>query len=230
MIILRTVGLGKTYAEGTPLEVQALKACDLEIEEGLFYAVIGRSGSGKSTLMHLLGALDRPSFGKLYIEDEDVFALKDKDLARLRRRRIGFVFQAYNLLTEHTVRENILMPLSLDGRDEDKEHFERVVKGLDIEEKLNAYPNELSGGQQQRVAIARALLAKPAIILADEPTGNLDPKTGDEVLEVLKKSAAQFGQTVILVTHDMEIAAKADRIVTLEDGWIHSIKEAADGR
>lgn len=230
MIILRTVGLGKTYAEGTPLEVQALKACDLEIEEGLFYAVIGRSGSGKSTLMHLLGALDRPSFGKLYIEDEDVFALKDKDLARLRRRRIGFVFQAYNLLTEHTVRENILMPLSLDGRDEDKEHFERVVKGLDIEEKLNAYPNELSGGQQQRVAIARALLAKPAIILADEPTGNLDPKTGDEVLEVLKKSAAQFGQTVILVTHDMEIAAKADRIVTLEDGRIHSIKEAADGR
>ena len=230
MLILRTVGLGKTYAEGTPLEVQALKACDLEIEEGLFYAVIGRSGSGKSTLMHLLGALDRPSFGKLYIEDEDVFALKDKDLARLRRRRIGFVFQAYNLLTEHTVRENILMPLSLDGRDEDKEHFERVVKGLDIEEKLNAYPNELSGGQQQRVAIARALLAKPAIILADEPTGNLDPKTGDEVLEVLKKSAAQFGQTVILVTHDMEIAAKADRIVTLEDGWIHSIKEAADGR
>ena len=230
MLILRTVGLGKTYAEGTPLEVQALKACDLEIEEGLFYAVIGRSGSGKSTLMHLLGALDRPSFGKLYIEDEDVFALKDKDLARLRRRRIGFVFQAYNLLTEHTVRENILMPLSLDGRDEDKEHFERVVKGLDIEEKLNAYPNELSGGQQQRVAIARALLAKPAIILADEPTGNLDPKTGDEVLEVLKKSAAQFGQTVILVTHDMEIAAKADRIVTLEDGRIHSIKEAADGR
>ncbi len=226
MIILRTVGLGKTYAEGTPLEVQALKACDLEIEEGLFYAVIGRSGSGKSTLMHLLGALDRPSFGKLYIEDEDVFALKDKDLARLRRRRIGFVFQAYNLLTEHTVRENILMPLSLDGRDEDKEHFERVVKGLDIEEKLNAYPNELSGGQQQRVAIARALLAKPAIILADEPTGNLDPKTGDEVLEVLKKSAAQFGQTVILVTHDMEIAAKADRIVTLEDGRIHSIKES----
>ncbi len=226
MIILRTVGLGKTYAEGTPLEVQALKACDLEIEEGLFYAVIGRSGSGKSTLMHLLGALDRPSFGKLYIEDEDVFALKDKDLARLRRRRIGFVFQAYNLLTEHTVRENILMPLSLDGRDEDKEHFERVVKGLDIEEKLNAYPNELSGGQQQRVAIARALLAKPAIILADEPTGNLDPKTGDEVLEVLKKSAALFGQTVILVTHDMEIAAKADRIVTLEDGRIHSIKES----
>lgn len=226
MIILRTVGLGKTYAEGTPLEVQALKACDLEIEEGLFYAVIGRSGSGKSTLMHLLGALDRPSFGKLYIEDEDVFALKDKDLARLRRRRIGFVFQAYNLLTEHTVRENILMPLSLDGRDEDKEHFERVVKGLDIEEKLNAYPNELSGGQQQRVAIARALLAKPAIVLADEPTGNLDPKTGDEVLEVLKKSAAQFGQTVILVTHDMEIAAKADRIVTLEDGRIHSIKES----
>ena len=226
MIILRSVGLGKTYAEGTPLEVQALKACDLEIEEGLFYAVIGRSGSGKSTLMHLLGALDRPSFGKLYIEDEDVFALKDKDLARLRRRRIGFVFQAYNLLTEHTVRENILMPLSLDGRDEDKEHFERVVKGLDIEEKLNAYPNELSGGQQQRVAIARALLAKPAIILADEPTGNLDPKTGDEVLEVLKKSAAQFGQTVILVTHDMEIAAKADRIVTLEDGRIHSIKES----
>ena len=212
------------------MEVQALKACDLEIEEGLFYAVIGRSGSGKSTLMHLLGALDRPSFGKLYIEDEDVFALKDKDLARLRRRRIGFVFQAYNLLTEHTVRENILMPLSLDGRDEDKEHFERVVKGLDIEEKLNAYPNELSGGQQQRVAIARALLAKPAIVLADEPTGNLDPKTGDEVLEVLKKSAAQFGQTVILVTHDMEIAAKADRIVTLEDGRIHSIKEAADGR
>lgn len=226
MIILRTVGLGKTYAEGTPLEVQALKACDLEIEEGLFYAVIGRSGSGKSTLMHLLGALDRPSFGKLYIEDEDVFALKDKDLARLRRRRIGFVFQAYNLLTEHTVRENILMPLSLDGRDEDKEHFERVVKGLDIEEKLNAYPNELSGGQQQRVAIARALLAKPAIVLADEPTGNLDPKTGDEVLEVLKKSAALFGQTVILVTHDMEIAAKADRIVTLEDGRIHSIKES----
>lgn len=224
-IVLRAEGIGKTYAKGTSLETQALKPSNLEIEEGVFYAVIGRSGSGKSTLLHILGGLDRPTEGKLFIENEEVFALKDKELAKLRRRRIGFVFQAYNLLSEHTAEENILMPIHLDGREVDKEYYNRVIEALSITNKLKNYPDELSGGEQQRVAIARALVSRPAILLADEPTGNLDPSTGDEVLRLLKSISHAFNQTVILVTHDMEIAAMADRIIKLNEGRIEGIKD-----
>lgn len=224
-IVLRAEGIGKTYAKGTSLETQALKPSNLEIEEGVFYAVIGRSGSGKSTLLHILGGLDRPTEGKLFIENEDVFGLKDKELAKLRRRRIGFVFQAYNLLSEHTAEENMLMPIHLDGREVDTEYYNRVIEALSITNKLKNYPDELSGGEQQRVAIARALVSRPAILLADEPTGNLDPSTGDEVLRLLKSISHAFNQTVILVTHDMEIAAMADRIIKLNEGRIEGIKD-----
>ena len=224
-IVLRAEGIGKTYAKGTSLETQALKPSNLEIEEGVFYAIIGRSGSGKSTLLHMLGGLDRPTEGKLFIENEDVFELKDKELAKLRRRRIGFVFQAYNLLSEHTAEENILMPIHLDGREVDTEYYNRVIEALSITNKLKNYPDELSGGEQQRVAIARALVSRPAILLADEPTGNLDPSTGDEVLRLLKSISHAFNQTVILVTHDMEIAAMADRIIKLNEGRIEDVKD-----
>ena len=224
-IVLRAEGIGKTYAKGTSLETQALKPSNLEIEEGVFYAIIGRSGSGKSTLLHILGGLDRPTEGKLFIENEDVFELKDKELAKLRRRRIGFVFQAYNLLSEHTAEENILIPIHLDGREVDTEYYNRVIEALSITNKLKNYPDELSGGEQQRVAIARALVSRPAILLADEPTGNLDPSTGDEVLRLLKSISHAFNQTVILVTHDMEIAAMADRIIKLNEGRIEDVKD-----
>ena len=224
-IILKADKIAKTYAGGTSLEAKALKPSDLDIEEGVFYAIIGRSGSGKSTLLHILGGLDRPTEGKLYLEGQSVFELKDKELAALRRRRIGFVFQAYNLLGEHTALENILMPVHLDGRKVDEEHFNEVIDALDIRGKLNNYPDELSGGEQQRVAIARALISKPAIVLADEPTGNLDPKTGDEVLKLLKAIAHKFNQTVILVTHDMEIARMADKVIRLGYGHIENITD-----
>ncbi len=224
MDILRTEGLYKTYNEGSKNEVHALKPLDISIEEGVFYAIIGRSGSGKSTLLQILGGLDRPSGGKLYIEDKSIFDLSNNELCRLRRQRIGFVFQAYNLLEEHTVKENILMPLHLDGRDIEPEFLEELVEALEISDKLNRYPDQLSGGEQQRVAIARALASKPAILLADEPTGNLDPKTGDQVLRHLKALAARFHQTILLVTHDMEIAAMADRVIRLHNGEIVETK------
>ena len=225
MDILRTEGLYKTYNEGSKNEVHALKPLDISIEEGVFYAIIGRSGSGKSTLLQILGGLDRPSGGKLYIEDKSIFDLSNNELCRLRRQRIGFVFQAYNLLEEHTVKENILMPLHLDGRDIEPEFLKELVEALEISDKLDRYPDQLSGGEQQRVAIARALASKPAILLADEPTGNLDPKTGDQVLRHLKELAARFKQTILLVTHDMEIAAMADRVIRLHNGEVVENKE-----
>ena len=225
MEILRTEGLYKTYNEGTDLEVRALKPLDLSIEKGVFYAIIGRSGSGKSTLLQILGGLDRPTGGKLFIEDADVFGLSNSALCKLRRRRIGFVFQAYNLLDEHTVKENILMPLHLDGREADPAFLRELVDALEITDKLDRYPDQLSGGEQQRVAIARALITQPAILLADEPTGNLDPRTGDQVLRHLKALAARFGQTILLVTHDMEIAANADRTIRLDSGEVIAVED-----
>ncbi|MBR2639520.1 MAG: ABC transporter ATP-binding protein [Oscillospiraceae bacterium] len=225
MDILRTEGLYKTYNEGSENEVHALKPLDISIEEGVFYAIIGRSGSGKSTLLQILGGLDRPSGGKLFIEDKSIFDLSNNELCRLRRQRIGFVFQAYNLLEEHTVKENILMPLHLDGRDIEPEFLNELVEALEISDKLDRYPDQLSGGEQQRVAIARALASKPAILLADEPTGNLDPKTGDQVLRHLKALAARFHQTILLVTHDMEIAGMADRVIRLHNGEVIETKD-----
>ena len=222
MVILRTEGLYKTYNEGSANEVRALKPLDLRVEKGVFYAIIGRSGSGKSTLLQILGALDKPSGGKLFLEEQSVYDLSNGELCRLRRRRIGFVFQAYNLLDEHTVKENILMPLHLDGREAEPALLRELTQALEIESKLDRYPDQLSGGEQQRVAIARALITKPAILLADEPTGNLDPKTGDQVLKLLKELAARFGQTILLVTHDMEIAAMADKIIRLDNGCLVS--------
>jgi putative ABC transport system ATP-binding protein len=225
MIILKAEKIEKTYGK-SELMVEALKCADLEIEQGLFYAIIGRSGSGKSTLLHILGGLDKPTSGKVYLEGENIFNLSDHDIAILRRRRIGFIFQAFNLLSEHTVRENILMPMHLDGKDPDPEHFEQVINELGLKDRLAFFPDELSGGERQRVAIARAMLPKPAIILADEPTGNLDPKTGDEVLALMKYSAHKFNQTFILVTHDMEIARTADKIIKIDNGNIISVSDS----
>nr|WP_300005171.1 ABC transporter ATP-binding protein [Tissierella sp.] len=223
-IILEAVDIEKTYGKGK-LKVEALKKSNLKLEEGVFYAIIGKSGSGKSTLLHILGGLDKPTNGKLFLEEESVFDLKDSELALLRRRRIGFIFQSFNLLDEHTVLENILMPIHLDGRGVDQEHLDEVISTLGIKDKINFYPDELSGGERQRVAIGRALISKPAIILADEPTGNLDENTGIEVLKLIKDLAKKFNQTIILVTHDLEIAKTADTIITLSDGDIISIEE-----
>ena len=222
MSLLKLEDIGKIYGKGN-LKVEALKSINLELEEGYFYSIVGKSGSGKSTLLHILGALDKPTSGKLYLEGADVFGKSDKEIAILRRRRIGFVFQSYNLLPEHTVRENIVMPVHLDGKSVDEEYFNRIISSLEIEDKLSYYPNELSGGQVQRVAIARALISKPAIILADEPTGNLDEETGKEVLKLLKESSKQFNQTLILVTHDLDLAKQADKIIEIKDGHIMPI-------
>src|SRR5690625_1193544 len=221
-IILKAKEIKKTYGQGQ-LKVEALKPLNLEIEKGFLYAIIGKSGSGKSTLLHILGCLDKPTSGKVYLEGRNVFELKDEELARLRRRRIGFVFQSFNLLEEHTVKENILMPIQLDRGQVDQEYFNRLVKTLAIDDKLNFYPGELSGGQRQRVAIARALISKPAIVLADEPTGNLDEATSKEVMCLIKELAKKFNQTIIIVTHDLEIAEEADKVISLVDGQISSV-------
>ena len=199
-----------------------MNGVDLSIEKGLFYAIIGRSGSGKSTLLHVLSGLDRPTSGKVLIDGVDMFSFSDEKMAIFRRRSMGFVFQQFNLLDEYSVLNNICMPLRLDGRKPDETFLAEVIKMLGIEEKLKKYPYELSGGEQQRVAIARSILAKPHIIFADEPTGNLDKKAGEDTLNLLSSCAARFGQTLIIVTHDLEIAKKADRIIKIEDGKIVS--------
>lgn len=224
MSLLKLENISKTYITGE-LVVEALKSVNLEIEQGYFYAIIGKSGSGKSTLLHILGALDRPTDGRLSLEGENVFEKNDEEITILRRRRIGFVFQSYNLLPEHTVLENILMPAHLDGKKPVMERLKEIISSLEIEDKLAYYPDELSGGQRQRVAIARSLITNPAIILADEPTGNLDENTGQEVIDLLKQSAKRFNQTIILVTHDMNIARQADHIIQIADGQIVSYQE-----
>lgn len=222
--VLELKNAEKTYNPGTNLECRALLPTSLTFEQGHFYAIVGKSGSGKSTLLHILGGLDRPTGGEVFMEGRDISRLKDRELALLRRRRIGFVFQAYNLLEEHTARENICLPLNLDGKDPEPELFREITEGLGLENLLDKYPDELSGGEQQRVAIARALMIRPAIILGDEPTGNLDPATGQEVLGLLRELAARFRQTVILVTHDMDIAKQADIVISLGSGTVQKIE------
>ena len=219
MTVLQTAGLRKIYGAGDT-EVRALDGVDLTVEGGEFVAVVGTSGSGKSTLLHMLGGLDRPTGGKVYVDGNDIFALKDDELTIFRRRRIGFVFQAYNLVPVLSVYENIVLPIELDGGTVDQPYVDEIVRTLGLERKLANLPNQLSGGQQQRVAIARALATKPAIILADEPTGNLDSRTSQDVLALLKVTGEKFGQTIVMITHNEEIAQLAHRIVRIEDGRI----------
>ena len=219
MKILQTEGLKKYYGQGESL-VKALDGVSLAVEQGEFVAIVGTSGSGKSTLLHMLGGLDRPTQGTVAIEGKNIFELKDEALTIFRRRKIGFVFQNYNLVPVLNVYENILLPIQLDGNTPDMEYINTIVDTLGLKEKLENLPNNLSGWQQQRVAIARALASKPAIILADEPTGNLDSKTSRDVLGLLKITSRKFSQTMVMITHNEEIAQLADRIVRIEDGRI----------
>lgn len=221
MEILQAFDLKKTYGKGES-EVRALDGVTLSVNQGEFVAVVGTSGSGKSTLLHLLGGLDRPTEGKVVIEGKDIFSLKEEALTIFRRRKIGFVFQAYNLVPTLNVYENIVLPIELDGGKIDKEYIGQIIHVLGIDDKIESFPNQLSGGQQQRVAIARAMAAVPAIILADEPTGNLDSKTSQDVLGLLKVTSQRFSQTIVMITHNEEIAQMADRIIRIEDGKILS--------
>ncbi len=219
MVILETIDLRKTYGKGETA-VNALNGINLKIENGEFAAIVGSSGSGKSTLLHMLGGLDRPTSGKVFVDGKDIFSLDDEELTVFRRRKTGFVFQSYNLVPVLSVYENIVLPIQLDGGRVDKKYMDEVIDTLGLGSKLNSFPNQLSGGQQQRVAIARALGAKPAIILADEPTGNLDSRTSQDVLGLLKISGERFSQTIVMITHNEEIAQTADRIIRIEDGRV----------
>lgn len=219
MVILETKNLEKTYGSGDTL-VKALDRVNLQVESGEFVAIVGTSGSGKSTLLHMLGGLDRPTAGEVFVDGKSIFSLGDEELTIFRRRKIGFVFQQYNLIPTMNVYENIVLPLGLDGNRPDEAYIDKIVRTLGLENKLQNLSNHLSGGQQQRVAIARALAGKPSIILADEPTGNLDSRTSQDVLGLLKVTSEQFKQTIVMITHDEEIAQMADRIVRIEDGRI----------
>ena len=219
MAILRAEGLKKTYGKGES-RVNALRGVNLEVNKGEFVAIVGTSGSGKSTLLHMLGGLDRPTEGKVFIDDKDIFKLKDEALTVLRRRKIGFVFQSFNLVPVLNVMENILLPLELDGAKINKEYIDSIVSTLGLNEQIHKLPTQLSGGQQQRVAIARALAGRPSVILADEPTGNLDSKTSQDVMSLFRVTADRFNQTIVMITHNTEIAQTADRIIRIEDGLI----------
>ena len=221
MSILETKDLRKIYGSGDT-EVKALDGVNLRVENGEFVAIVGTSGSGKSTLLHMLGGLDRPTIGSVTVDGKDIFQLKDEALTIFRRRKIGFVFQSYNLVPVLNMYENIVLPIQLDGRKVDEKFIGQIVKTLGLDGRLDALPSQLSGGQQQRVAIARALAAKPAIILADEPTGNLDSKTSQDVLGLLKVTSQKFSQTIVMITHNEEIAQMADRIIRIEDRRIVS--------
>ena len=227
MIILETKDLRKHYGSGET-EVRALDGVDLTVEKGEFAAVVGTSGSGKSTLLHMLGGLDRPTSGSVAVDGKDLFSLKDEALTIFRRRKIGFVFQNYNLVPVLSVYENIVLPIQLDGQKPDAAYVDQIIETLGLEKKLRNLPNNLSGGQQQRVAIARALAAKPAIILADEPTGNLDSKTSQDVMALLKITSEKFAQTIVMITHNEEIAQMADRIIRIEDGKIRSSRTTGE--
>lgn len=217
--ILETVDLVKYYGDGER-QVRAIDHTDLSVEKGEFAAVVGRSGSGKSTLLHMLGGLDRPDSGKVYVEGRDIFALKEEQLAIFRRRKIGFIFQDFNLMPALNVWENIVLPIGLDGKKVERDFVMDIVKSIGMEERLHAMPSTLSGGQKQRVAIARALASRPAIILADEPTGNLDSRTEMEVISTLKNCVGKYGQTLVMITHDESIAQMADRVIIIEDGKV----------
>ena len=219
MSILQTTNLCKTYGQ-KPNIVKALDGVTITVDKGEFVAIIGTSGSGKSTLLHMLGGLDRPTSGNVKVDNFELGKLNDENLTVFRRQRIGFIFQNYNLVPVLSVWENIIFPITLDGKTPDQQFIMEIVKLLGLEKKLDNLPNNLSGGQQQRVAIARALITKPAIVLADEPTGNLDSKTSTEVLGLIKRTSAEFRQTVVMITHNDDIARLADRIVRIEDGKI----------
>ena len=217
--ILKTKNLCKYYGNGEN-EVKALQDVNIEIERGEFVAVVGKSGSGKSTLLHMLGGLDHPTDGKVYIGKKNIFSYKEDELAVFRRRKIGFIFQSFNLISSLNVWENIIFPISLDGKKIDEAFLKDIIQTLGLEKKLHNLPNTLSGGQQQRVAIASAIASKPEILLADEPTGNLDSKTSAEVMGMLKMSVEKYGQTLVMITHDEDIAQIADRILVIEDGKV----------
>ena len=219
MEILRCENVRKVYGSGNN-QVVALDHIDLSIQKGEFAAITGASGSGKSTLLHILGSVDKPTEGKVLIEGTDISTMNRTQAAIFRRRKVGLVYQFFNLIPTLTIRKNILMPLLLDKRKPNQEYFEQIVNSLGIEDKLEALPGQLSGGQQQRAAIARSLIYRPALLLADEPTGNLDRKNGEEIVDLLKLSNRNLGQTILLITHDEKIALEADRIITIEDGKI----------
>ena len=219
MTILKTENLTKIYGSGDNA-VHALQNVNLAIENGEFAAVVGTSGSGKSTLLHMLGGLDKPTSGKVFVDGKDISSLKDEPLTIFRRRKIGFIFQAYNLVPVLNLYENIVLPLELDGRKIDKDFVAQITDTLGLSKRLNALPNQLSGGQQQRVSIGRALVNNPALMLADEPTGNLDSENSKEIISLLRQFNKEFNQTVIIITHDEKIANSADRVITIEDGKI----------
>ena len=219
MEILKVENLTKSYGKGEA-KVDAIKNINLSINKGEFVAIVGPSGSGKSTLLHLLGGVDKPTSGKVYINDVDIYNLKEKDLSIFRRTNVGLIYQFYNLIPVLSVKENILLPAELDNRKIDKDYLDDLLKTLGLKERANHLPNELSGGQQQRTSIGRALINRPSIVLADDPTGNLDSKNSKEVLELLKLSVRKYNQTLIMITHDPSIALQADRVITIEDGTI----------
>lgn len=223
MEILKVENLDKSYGKGEA-KVDALKNINLSINKGEFVAIVGPSGSGKSTLLHLIGGVDKPTKGKVYINNVDIYSLKEKDLSIFRRRNVGLIYQFYNLIPVLSAKENILLPAELYNRKIDKEYLDDLLKTLGLKERENHLPNELSGGQQQRTSIGRALINRPAVILADEPTGNLDSKNSKEVLELLKLSVKKYNQTLIMITHDLNIALQADRVITIEDGIIKSVR------
>ncbi|MDK2564170.1 ABC transporter ATP-binding protein [Romboutsia sedimentorum] len=221
MEILRTENLTKTYGVGDT-KVTALNNLNLKINKGEFVSIIGASGSGKSTLLHMLGGVDKPTEGKIYIDDTDISSMDETKLALFRRRKVGLIYQFFNLIPTLTVEKNILLPMLLDGRKPKREEFDKIVKMLGLNERLNHLPNQLSGGQQQRVAIARSLIYRPSIVLADEPTGNLDRQNSESILEMLKVSNKEYNQTILIITHDEKIALSADRMIRIDDGKIVS--------
>lgn len=219
MEILKTNDLCKSYGSGA-IKVEALKNINISVQQGEFVAIVGASGSGKSTLLHLLGGIDKPTSGNVIVDGSDIYTLSEKELAVFRRRKVGFIFQSYNLIPVLTAEENMTMPLLLDNGNLDEKYFEELLTIMGLQDRRNHLPSELSGGQQQRVSIGRAMVYKPSIILADEPTGNLDSKNSKEIIDLLKYSVKKYHQTLIVITHDLKIAAKADRVITIDDGAV----------